>query len=267
MPRKTIMNKPTQFALVTLLVLATSAVLATPSTQIWIPSTDIQAFGVPHFGLDSYFRDWEHGYFQDGKRDPNVYDTGLTIGVLPLDSVQMEVGFDYMSTLSGSKYDDHPLYFNAKIGMPEGVICSNAPAIAFGGYNFGTKYNDATKTDQNIVYGLTAKTLPPFCGLPSLGRLSAGYYVGNKEVLTGPNGSTDDNQGVLLSWDRTMREIDNRLWFAVDYMGGQNANGALSYAFSWAFTPNVSVIIGYDMYNKKSVAGANTVTMQWDINF
>ena len=241
--------------------------LATPSTQIWIPSTDIQAFGVPHFGLDAYYRDWEHGYYQDGKRDPNIYDSGLTIGVLPFDSVQMEVGADYVSSFSGSKYDDHPIYFNAKIGMPEGVICSNSPAIAFGGYNFGTKYNDATKTDQNIVYGLLAKTVPAFCGVPSLGRFSAGAYEGNGDVLTGPNGSTDDNKGLLLSWDRTMSEIDDRLWFAVDYMGGNNVNGATSFGVSWAFTEKISLIVGYDMWNKKSVAGANTVTTQLDVNF
>ena len=261
------MKRVSRFVMVGLVSLGVSMALATPSTQIWIPSTDIQAFGVPHFGLDGYYRDWEHGYYQDGKRDPNIYDTGLTIGVLPFDSVQMEVGADYMSSLSGSKYDDHPVYFNAKIGMPEGVICSNSPAIAFGGYNFGTKQHDASRTDQNIVYGETAKTLPEICGLPSLGRLSAGYYVGNKDVLTGPGGSTDDNKGVLLSWDRTMSEIDPRLWLAVDYMGGKNVNGATSVGVAWAFTDKISMIVGYDFWNKKSVAGANTVTTQLDVNF
>ena len=261
------MKRISKFVVVGLVSLGVSVALATPSTQIWIPSTDIQAFEVPHFGLDGYFRDWEHGYYQEGKRDPDIYDTGLTIGVLPFQSVQMEVGVDYVSTLSGSKYDDHPVYFNAKLGMPEGVICSNSPALAIGGYNFGTKYNDATKTDQNIVYALTAKTLPPICGLPSLGRVSAGYYVGNSNVLVGPGGESGDNQGVLLSWDRTMSEIDDRLWFAVDYMGGQNVNGGLSFGVSWAFTEKISMIVGYDVWNKKSVAGANTVTTQLDVNF
>jgi len=53
----------------------------------------------------------------------------------------------------------------------------------------------------------------------------------------------------------------------VDYQGGKNALGALNFGVAWAFTPNVSVILGYDVYNKKSVAGANTVTTQLDINF
>ena len=261
------MKQFSRFLMVGVVSLGVSVALATPSTQIWIPSTDVQAFGVPHFGLDGYFRDWEHGYIQDGKRDPNIYDAGLTVGVLPFESVQMEVGADYMSTLSGSKYDDHPAFFNAKLGMPEGVICSNSPALAIGGYNFGTKTHDASRTDQNIIYGLAAKTLPSVCDLPSLGRVSAGYYVGNEDVLTGPGGSTDDNQGVLLSWDRTMSEINDRLWLAVDYMGGENMNGALSFGVAWAFTKNVSMIVGYDIFNKKSVAGANTVTTQLDVNF
>ncbi|HEY7585853.1 MAG TPA: hypothetical protein VH866_05030, partial [Candidatus Deferrimicrobiaceae bacterium] len=30
---------------------------ATPSTQIWIPSTDIQPYKTLHFGFDTYIRD------------------------------------------------------------------------------------------------------------------------------------------------------------------------------------------------------------------
>ena len=260
------MNKPTQFTLVTLLILATSAALATPSSEIWIPSADIQPFDVLHLGVDEYWRASNHGYFEDGKRDPNVYDIGPTIGVLPFDDVQMEVGVDYISTFSGSKYDDHPIYFNAKIGVPEGVICSNSPALALGGENFGTKSHDATRTDQNILYGLAAETLPECCGLPSLGRFSAGWYDGKKEVLTNRNGGKA-NTGVLLAWDRTMSEISDRLSLAVDYMGGDNSLGGLSFGVAWKFTPRVSMILGYDIWNDRALAGANTVTTQLDIDF
>ena len=262
-----VMKTVSRFLMVGLVSMGVSGVLATPTSQTWIPSTDFQDFGVPHLGFLSFIRDSDHGYLQAGQRDPDMFDGGFTIGVLPLDSVKMEVGVDYLSTFSGSKYDDHPVYFNAKLGVPEGIISSNAPAIVVGGYNFGTKYNDATKTDQNIVYGLTSKTLPEVCSLPSLGRISAGYYVGNSDVLTGPNGESGDNQGVLLSWDRTMSEINDKLWFGVDYMGGQNANGALSFGVAWNFTPNLSLLVGYDIWNKKSVAGANTITTQLGMNF
>lgn len=260
------MNSPLRTTLAALL-LGTTLLHATPSTQIWIPSTDIQPYGVLHFGFDTYLRASDHGYFQAGERDPDVFDAGLTIGVLPFKSVQLEVGVDYLSTFSGLKYDDHPIYFNAKLGMPEGVLFSDSPALAIGGYNFGTKRHDSTRTDQDIVYGLMSKVLPACAGVPTLGRISAGYYVGKDKVLTGPGGSTDDNKGILLSWDRTMSEIDDRLWMAVDYQGGNNALGSLNFGVAWAFTPNLSVILGYDIYNEKSLAGNNTVTMQLDVNF
>lgn len=248
-----------------LLVVGTPAVFGTPSTQIWIPSTDIQGFGVPHLGFDSYIRSSGHGNFSAGDRDPDVFVGGITIGVLPFQSVQAEVGVDYISTFSGLPTDDHPVYFNAKIGIPENVLFTNAPALAFGGYNFGTKRR-GSRTDQNIVYGLAGKTLPAFGALPSLGRISAGYYVANDDAVVGPDGHKD-NHGVLLSWDRTMSEISDQLWFAVDYQGGENALGALNFGVAWAFTPHVSVIVGYDLYNKKSLAGSNTFTTQLDINF
>ena len=76
-----------------------------------------------------------------------------------------------------------------------------------------------------------------------------------------------ENDGVLLSWDRTMSEISDKLWLAADYQGGDNALGAFSFGASWAFSKNVSVIFGYDIYNEKKLAGENTFTTQVDINF
>ena len=55
-----------------------------------------------------------------------------------------------------------------------------APALAVGGYNFGTK---SGATTQNIGYALIAKTLPKTSSFPSLGRFSVGYYRGSKRVL------------------------------------------------------------------------------------
>ena len=53
-----------------------------------------------------------------------------------------------------------------------------------------------------------------------IGRLSAGYFAGNKKVLVDENGNSDE-KGVLLSWDRTMTEISDKLWLAVDYQGSK----------------------------------------------
>ncbi len=81
------------------------------------------------------------------------------------------------------------------------------------------------------------------------------------------NGMKGDDNGLMASWDRTMSEISDKLWVAVDYQGGKNAYGATSIGVSWAFAKNVSVILGYDIYNNKDRAGQNTATLQVDINF
>ncbi len=236
---------------------------ATPSTQIWIPSTDIQAYKTVHLNFDTYIRDHNN---KDGSRTPPVVDIGPTFGVLPFEKIQAEVGFDVIS--GGGNADKYPLYGNFKIGMPEDNTW--IPAVAVGMYNIGTKSGDARKgelaTNQDIAYALVAKTLPV------VGRLSAGYFTGNKKVLVkdtlDSNGNfQSDEKGVLLSWDRTMTEISDKLWLAVDYMGSKSAMGALSFGASWAFAKNVSVILGYDIYNRKETGGQNTVTMQLDINF
>jgi hypothetical protein len=240
--------------------------MATPSTQIWIPSTDVQPFNVWHLGVDNYFRASDNGQFTPGERDPNVYDAGITVGVLPSETVKAEIGADYL--VNGTAYDDHPLYFNAKLGVPEQGLFTNSPALAVGGFNFGTESSksSATRTDQNLVYGLAAKTIPAVGSIPSLGRFSAGYYMGNEDVLLDKDGEKA-NTGVLASWDRTMSEISDKLWVAVDYQGGGNALSGLSFGVAWSFSKNVSVIFGYDRWDEPSLAGSDTFTTQLDINF
>jgi hypothetical protein len=122
---------------------------------------------------------------------------------------------------------------------------------------------------MNIVYALAAKTLPEIGKIPSLGRISAGYYQGAKRALvdTRLDPETAQNKGVLLSWDRTMTEISDKLWLAADYQGGNNVMGSVNFGASWAFSKNVSLIVGYDVYTQKALAGNNTFTTQLDINF
>ena len=230
---------------------ATSAE-ATPSTQIWIPSTDIQPYKVLHLNIDAYLRTQDE---DNGARKGPLSMIGPTIGVLPTKQIQAETGFDLM--YQGDKVlDNNPLYFHGKIGTPEKSLAEWSPALAVGGYNIGTKTG---YTNQDIVYGLAARTLP------KLGRLSAGYYGGNGAVLRDEQGHAA-NTGVLLSWDRTMKEISDKLWFAVDYQGGQSLVGSTNMGFSWAFSEKTSVLLGYDIYNDRAVAGKDTVTLQVDIN-
>ncbi|GFO56668.1 hypothetical protein GMSM_36750 [Geomonas sp. Red276] len=244
---------------------ATGVAMATPSTQIWIPSTDIQSFGTFHLGIDNYIRT-DRG---PTGRQAGFYDIGPEAGFLPFEKLQGEVGFDFVSTNSDPN-DSHPLSANFKIGTPEDALFKNSPAIAVGMYNLGPALSSSiapgVASGQNLLYGLVAKTLPAFGSVPSLGRISAGGYHGSARALIDENGKKDNN-GVLVSWDRTMAEISDKLWVGVDYMSGDNVNGAVSFGASWNFAKNVSVIFGYDIWNKKAVAGENTFTTQLDINF
>ena len=231
---------------------------STPSTQIWIPSTDFQKWKTMHLGLDNYLRTSNI----NGIRGAGMFDGGLTTGLLPFEKFQGEIGVDYLY-MGDSNYDNFPVYFNAKIGLPEGAMFKSSPAVALGAYNFGLKKN---LTNYNILYGEIAKTIP------ILGRLTVGYYTGNDKLLVDEN-LKKANSGFLFSWDRTMTEISDKLWLAVDYQGGKNYLGALSFGASWAFSKNVSVIFGYDIYNNKKAyyntnnQNANTFTAQVDINF
>ena len=231
---------------------------STPSTQIWIPSTDFQKWKSMHLGIDNYIRSLKI----DGVRGAGIYDIGLTTGLLPFEKFQGEIGIDYLS-MGDNIYDDHPIYLNAKIGMPEDAMFKGSPAIALGAYNFGFKKN---LTNYNIIYGLIARTIPV------IGRISAGYYTGNSKILVDEN-LKKANSGILVSWDRTMTEISDKLWLGIDYQGGKNYLGALNFGASWAFSKNVSVIFGYDIYNNKKAyyntnnQNANTFTTQLDINF
>jgi hypothetical protein len=239
--------------------------MATGSTQIWIPSTDIQGFKTIHLGIDNYTRTQKgtNGIYGTG-----MYDLGLNTGISPFSKVQAEFGIDYLNMGDNNidnarNYDLHPIYFNGKIAIPEDSLFKGAPAIAVGAYNFGLKTG---LTNYNIVYALAAKTIPV------IGRISAGYYTGNKNLLVDEIGKAA-NSGLLLSWDRAMPEISDKLWLAVDYQGGQNYLGALNLGLSWAFSKNVSVIFAYDIYNNKNTyynsnnTNANTFTTQLDINF
>jgi hypothetical protein len=211
-----------------------SVAFATPSTQIWNPSTDIQATGTFHLDIDNYFTvdDVSSG----GYAFPT--DVGLTYGALP----GFEIGVD--SFLPQPNRSTSSLVANAKYGIPENGII---PALALGGFNFGSH-----SLDQNVVYGVAAKAF-------SFGRLSAGYFVGNDKALVDPSGNKD-NAGPILTWDK---QVTDKFWACVDYAGTKSALGATFYGGSWAFSSNTSLLAAYGTFNN----GAKpVVTTQLDIN-
>jgi hypothetical protein len=223
---------------------------ATPSSQVWIPSADIQPFATVHLGVDNYTTFFKNK--KDGGHMTPV-DVGITLGALETNFVDAEIGVDIKEST------DDPFYFNAKLGTKEDSLGKYFPAFIIGGYNFGTK---AETTNLNILYMEIAKTLGSF------GRLTAGYYVGNDKLLINTKGQKE-NDGVLLSYDRTMAEISPKLWLVMDYMGGYNVLGAASFGLSWRFSPQVSALLGYHIFNEPKLPGTgeNMVTIQFDLDF
>lgn len=223
--------------------LASGVAMATPSTQIWIPSTDVKGFKDIHIDIDNYMR-----FSPKNEAGPNYYNLGLSAGVLPFENIKLEVGIDMLMTglQNDNAADNHPFYFNAKLGTPEDAFgVKGLPAFAVGAFNLGTydKPENALSTRQNIVYGLVAKTLPV------VGRLSVGGYYGSERALATAFNPKNNNSGIMASWDRSMPEISDKLWLAVDYMSGNNGNGEVSVGGSWTFNKNVSLIVGAVFFN------------------
>lgn len=242
------------------------AALATPSGQIWIPSTDAKGFKEVNISIDNYIRTTH-----TANSGSNYFDAGVTVGVLPFEKFKLEVGVDYYTDnlINGtSNTSAHPILFNFKGAIPEDAFFKGMPALAAGMFGIGTfDRGMAGNTMSNIAYGLVAKTLPV------VGRLSVGGYHGAAKNLVSDTGAKA-NTGVLASWDRSISEISDKLWMAVDYMSGNNGFGALSFGASWAFTPNVSVLVGANVYNpfyspqgNALPGGKPTITTQLDINF
>ncbi len=228
---------------------------ATPSTQIWIPSTDIQAFGVVHFGADTYNSVTKEPSATTG----NTINYGLTAGIVPHDDkFGVEVGVDYRDMgMGGSR---NPWYFNLKSGIKEGSFGGMTPSLAVGGYDFGTKSSTASatdfRTDSNILYAMAAKTFGP------AGRISLGYFSGNGKVLVDDTGKAD-NTGLLASWDKA---LNGKWWAAVDYQGGKSSYGALSFGVAYTISPDSSFIFGYNIYNNGKLHDP-TFEFNYDVNF
>ncbi len=243
------MKKNVIIGLITSILCFGSLALATPSTQIWIPSTDIQRFGTFHFGLDTY-GNLGLKSAANGGRGFNVLNFGLTAGVLPpsiSEKVGIEVGLDFRD-VSGDTED--PIYGNVKVGVAEDVF---GLAIAAGGYDFGT---DNDVTDYNVWYGLVSRAFE------AIGRFSIGAYTGNDNLLVDEAGA-ESSSGVLASWDKA---LSSKWWAAVDFMSGQSSYGALSFGVAYTVGAGSSVILGFDVYNNSDLAKP-TVTFQFDHNF
>lgn len=236
------------------LSLAATPAHATPSSTVWTNMTlDIQAYGVVHLGVDNYstaFRKTSSG----GASFPTDY--GVTVGVLPFEKFQMELGVDFIEAT------DNPVYFNLKMGAPEGALFDGAPALQVGLFNVGTKKD---VTDQNVVDVVIGKS---FAGI---GRLSAGPYWGNEKVLVDGAGRKE-NTGFMVAFDRGFHAVPgpggefNRFVVAADFASGDNAIGGGSVGLYTYLTKDVSLLLGHVWFNDERVNGKPKWTVQLDVN-
>src|SRR4030065_1926754 len=105
-------------------MLGVASAYATPSTHVWAPSTDIQAYGVAHITSDIYVPVKK----LSGVRPGTITNLGLTTGVLPYEKLGLEGGFDHIE-------GKLRLYFKVNIGIPEKANGDRFPALAVGGFS------------------------------------------------------------------------------------------------------------------------------------
>ncbi|MCM8778544.1 MAG: hypothetical protein NC834_01990 [Candidatus Omnitrophica bacterium] len=226
---------------------------ATPSTTYWTPCTsDIQAYKRWHITYDSYFtvdkKGTEKGDFPT--------DVGLTVGVLPFEKLNLEVGFDILQPT------DDPLYFNAKLGFPENSLFEGSPALNIGIFNVGTKKG---VTNYNILDFIAGKTLPF-----NFGRIHLGYYVGLGEDDSGiktlrSSSGKEDNDGFMIGYDKYIYK--DKIMFAADWAFGKNAIGGGGFGLYYFFTPDIDLLTGPVWFEDQGLNGNWKWTLQLDINF
>lgn len=230
---------------------------ATPSTTYWTPDTsDIQPYKVFHITYDNYVT---HDSSFPG-------DYGLTVGILPFEKFQMEVGYDLLAPTNKDKWLKDGSYFNAKIGSPEGALFENSPAWNIGIFNVGVSED---KTDYHIMDVIIGKTLPW-----SLGRVHIGGYYGITSTLqkTATDGD-GDRGGFMIAYDKGFFPVKdekgefNRFVLAADYATGKNAIGGGGVGLYVFFTRDVSLLAGPVWFNDTDLNGDVKATLQLDINF
>ncbi|MCA1829451.1 MAG: hypothetical protein LC689_21200 [Myxococcales bacterium] len=204
-----------------LALLVSSSALATPSTTVWAPSTTyIQPYLTPHLTYDSYFN------------KPSNYPmtTGLTMGILPWENVQAEIGFDLMLPAPT------PFMLNAKVGVPEDKAAAWFPSFAVGAFDVMTKFDNPSTDLYNIVYAQAQHSV--LGGFVSVG----GYYaLGNK--LDGV-----DRAGVIAGAGSPDIVINapwlQKVTVTADVQTGKNSFGAVAGALNFFFTDKISVLTG-----------------------
>ncbi|MBI4178220.1 hypothetical protein HY522_02200 [bacterium] len=230
---------------------------ATPSSHLWTPSIDIQPYRTMHITTDVYVPVKK----PRGARPGTITNLGLTGGVYATEKTGVELGFDHIE-------GTYPIYLNGKLGFREGTLWSSSPAFAVGLYSFGLKRGGEartgktakTGTDYDVLYIKASKNFG------RMGVLSGGAYSGNRKLLVDENGNASED-GVMITWDKTLGHISENLSINLDYMSGNSTYGTFTYGFGWKFAPNVSLSFGFVDQNNDKLTPGNQFVVEVDVDF
>lgn len=232
---------------------AATVASATPSTTYWSPATTYtQPFLVPHLTYDTYFA--AGGQLQA--------DYGLTLGILPFEKWQAEIGIDLFTP--GRSQDN--LYLNGKLTLVEGAYADWQPGISLGIQSVGFK---ADYSDYNHLFVAVGKTF-------GIGTVAVGGYHGGNEVLyTSSTGKVEQN-GFMVSYTSPDIKLGlvglDKIVIVGDYTSGNNFFGAYGGGAAFYFTPAIAVLTGPVFFNDKDLMkasyGASSFwTVQLDVDF
>jgi hypothetical protein len=252
------MKKLVRIAVACALALSAQSAWATPSTVFWSPATTyVQPYLVPHITYDTYFND----------KAAYPMDLGLTMGVLPFEKVQAEVGFDLFLPYWNNFFVQPAgaLQLNAKAGLVEGAYGEWFPGITAGIYGVGV--NQGTQFD--VLHGEVGKTF-------FFGALTVGGFYG----AGGANGIWSDVDGVVLTRGGFMASYVSpdivldlkglyKINFSTDIMTGNSAFSAAGGGIGIYFTPAIDLITGPVFFlNKYAQPGLSTMmwTVQVDVD-
>ncbi len=251
-----------QLAALALLIRA-GAAGATPTTTYWAPSTTgVQPYLVPHITYDTYF--WRGA--TAGQPGSPLYpiDTGLTMGVLPFQSVNLEVGFDLLLP------SPNPLLLNAKLGIREGLLFHRSPSLAVGVFGVGTRASTsvAPGTDFDVVYGQVQETLP-WGGYLSAG----GYYGAGARILWLGSDGTEHRGGFMgaVAGPDIMLNLPGlkKLVLVADVQTGENVFGAGGPGVYLYFNDAIDLLTGPVWFTDPALqpGGRNLLwTLQLDVD-
>jgi hypothetical protein len=224
-----------------------SAALATPSTTFWTPATTyVQPYLVPHITYDTYVA--EKKGFQN--------DYGLTIGLLPFEKLQAEVGIDsLMPGLASAN-----VLLNGKLAIPEGAYGSMFPGISAGIYGLGFK---SGLSDFDVLHAEVGKTFP------TVGNVTVGGYVSvGSDALFLSSSGDKQKAGFMASWTSPDIAVNlpglNKIVVMGDVQTGNNAFGAAGGGIGLYFTPSIDILTGpvffFDSNRTTQLAGPGIAT-------